>query len=118
MQSRVSTFSIHDTETEIMSDSVVEESEIQSSQSDSQSSMSSFTGGNEDGRYRSDISSNSSSGPLGYRNLSDIYNTTEEIEAAEEELMLVEIDEPSTYDQAAREKVWKEAMQCEIESVE
>lgn len=32
--------------------------------------------------------------------------------------MLAEIDEPTTYDQANKEKVWREAMQTEIEAIE
>ena len=50
--------------------------------------------------------------------MADIYNTTEEIEAIEEELLLAEIDEPSTYEQATKEKVWREAMKAEIEAIQ
>ncbi|KAL8123359.1 hypothetical protein AgCh_011360 [Apium graveolens] len=51
--------------------------------------------------------------------LSDIYiyNEIEETEL-EDELLLLGIDEPNTYCEAAVEKEWKRAMQSEIEAIE
>ncbi|KAL8090355.1 hypothetical protein AgCh_039722 [Apium graveolens] len=77
-------------------------------------SMSSVGSENEEG-YSPEASS-SSSEPHRYRSISDIYNSTEEIETGEEELFSVEVDEPSTYEQAAK-KVWREAMQAKIEAI-
>lgn len=61
--------------------------------------------------------SDSSSEPSRFRSLESIYEETEEIEAADE-LLLSEIDEPVTYDQAVKAKAWKLAMQNEIDSIE
>ncbi|WCJ34767.1 Retrovirus-related Pol polyprotein from transposon TNT 1-94 [Euphorbia peplus] len=65
---------------------------------------------------RSEMSSNKNE-ERRFRRLSDIYDHTEEIELAEE-LLLLGIDEPVVYEQAVKSKVWKVAMQSEIDSIE
>ncbi|XP_074351878.1 uncharacterized protein LOC141691029 [Apium graveolens] len=56
--------------------------------------------------------------PKNFRLLSDIYNETEEVEIADELLMLAGVDEPANFKQASKEGVWKEVMECEIEAIE
>lgn len=63
------------------------------------------------------IMSNMSSEPRNFRLLGDIYNEIEEIEVDEEMLML-SIEEPTTYVQAAKEKEWREVMESELISIE
>lgn len=53
-----------------------------------------------------------------YRNLNEIYNVTEPIELDEEELLVMGIDEPVNYSQAAKEEKWRRAMKHEIDAVE
>lgn len=74
------------------------------------------SGSSESVDYGSETSS-SSSEPRKFRLLSDIYDTTEVVEA-EDELLLSEIEEPVTYEQAAKEKAWRVAMEKEIEAIE
>ena len=62
-------------------------------------------------------SADASSEPKRFRSLSDVYNSTEAIELADE-MLLLGIDDPVTYEQAARDNVWKEAMHNEIEAIE
>lgn len=50
--------------------------------------------------------------------LHDIYNETVPIELDEEELMLLGVEEPRNFDQAAIDKAWKKAMEIEIEAIE
>lgn len=52
-----------------------------------------------------------------YRSLTDIYENTEEVEL-DEELLFLGIEKPATYNQAAKERAWKDAMQCEIDAIE
>lgn len=69
---------------------------------------------------RAESNSDSSSGSPEHRKfrlLSNIYNETEEVEL-EEEMLLLSIDEPVCYSQAATKKEWKSAMQQEIDSIE
>lgn len=66
---------------------------------------------------QSKSSSSSSSEPQNFRLLSDIYNETEELEA-ENEMLLLGIDEPKNYIEAASEKAWEQAMNTEIEAIE
>ncbi|XP_074336389.1 uncharacterized protein LOC141673536 [Apium graveolens] len=66
--------------------------------------------------YGSETSSDSSE-PRRFRLLSDIYDTTEVVEA-EDELLLSEIEEPVSYEQATKEKAWRVAMENEIEDIE
>lgn len=52
-----------------------------------------------------------------YIPLSEVYNETEEIDM-DEELLFAGIDEPPNYEQAAKEKDWRLAMNKELESIE
>lgn len=49
--------------------------------------------------------------------LSEVYDETEEIKL-DNELMLLSIEEPTSYRQAVQETEWKKAMQTEIDSIE
>lgn len=62
-------------------------------------------------------SETSSSDGQNFRLISDIYDETQEIEL-ENELLLLGIDEPSNYSQAAEEQAWVEAMKSEIDAIE
>lgn len=66
---------------------------------------------------QSQTSSSSSSEPQNFRLLSDILNETEELEA-ENEMLLLGIEEPKNYSEAAIEKAWEQAMNNEIEAIE
>lgn len=66
----------------------------------------------------SNTSSDEDSQPRPLRFLEDIYNETEPVELAEDELMLMGIDEPVNYSQAAKEGEWRKAMRVEIDAVE
>ncbi|KAL8117722.1 hypothetical protein AgCh_015555 [Apium graveolens] len=55
--------------------------------------------------------------PQRFRNLDDKYANTTEIEL-EEELLLMGVDEPISFEQAITDTVWKEAMDHEINSIE
>lgn len=66
--------------------------------------------------YGADGSSNNNE-PQNFRLLSDIYNEMEKIGAVDE-LLLLEIDEPATYEQAAKKRAWKVAIQNEIDAIE
>lgn len=61
--------------------------------------------------------SSESSEPRNFRLLSDIYNGTEEIEIADEMLMLSG-DEPLSYSHAEKEREWRDAMKHEIDAIE
>ena len=74
------------------------------------------SGGSQNEEYGSDTS-NSNNEAQNFRFLTDIYNGTEEIED-ENELLLLEIEEPATYEQAIKERAWKVAMKNEIEAIE
>lgn len=65
------------------------------------------------------ISSNEDeSHPRHYRSLKEIYDVTEPVEMLDEELMIMGIDEPINYSQAAKGSEWKRAMKLEMEAVE
>lgn len=69
----------------------------------------------------SPISTSSSIGggaPKRFRLLSELYDETEEIETDEELLMIRNDDEPTTYREASKRRVWIEAMNAEIASIE
>jgi hypothetical protein len=69
----------------------------------------------------SPISTSSSIGggaPKRFRLLSELYDETEEIETDEELLMIRNDDEPTTYREASKRRVWIEAMNAEITSIE
>ncbi|KAL8154922.1 hypothetical protein AgCh_000326 [Apium graveolens] len=57
------------------------------------------------------------SGPRRFRLLEEIYDETEEVEI-EYELLLLGVDEPLNYSQAARKKEWEDAMKVEIDAIE
>lgn len=61
--------------------------------------------------------SSESTEPRKFRLLSDIYNETEEIEIADEMLML-SVEEPSSYSHAEKDKEWRAAMEREIDAIE
>ena len=54
--------------------------------------------------------------PKRFRLVSDIYENTKEIKL-EEELLFLGVEEPTTYNQAVKERSWKDAMQTEIEAI-
>lgn len=55
--------------------------------------------------------------PKRFRSLADVYNESEEVEI-EDELLLMGVDEPSSYKTAVKEKAWRQAMQNELDSIE
>lgn len=55
--------------------------------------------------------------PRKFRLVSDIYDETGEVEL-EEELMLMGVEEPTSYSQEVKEKEWRKAMEREIEAFE
>ncbi|XP_074322793.1 uncharacterized protein LOC141659764 [Apium graveolens] len=57
------------------------------------------------------------SGPKRYRALSDIYNDTEMVDLIDE-LMLLKIEGPSTFKEAAGERKWEEAMKTKFDTIE
>nr|GFA90438.1 hypothetical protein [Tanacetum cinerariifolium] len=57
-------------------------------------------------------------GPRGFRSLDDIYARTHEVTLQSEELMMVETDQPSTFEEAVNFKAWREAMQAELDAIE
>ncbi|KAI3523596.1 hypothetical protein L1887_01838 [Cichorium endivia] len=72
-------------------------------QSDTPSTASSSTGGG---------------APKRYRLLTDLLDQTEEIEGGEELMMTRNDDEPGSYTEASKEKVWIDAMNSELASIE
>lgn len=62
-------------------------------------------------------SGTSSEQPSRYRSLTDVYENTEEVEL-EEELYLMNVDEPVDFNQAVKRKEWRDAMDREMEAVE
>lgn len=65
----------------------------------------------------SNSESGDSSEPRQFRLLSDIYDDTEEVELMDE-LMLIGVEEPTSFKQAANEVEWQKAMQVEIDLIE
>lgn len=59
----------------------------------------------------------SSSEPRNYKSLREIYDNTEEIEL-DEELYPMGVEEPTCYEQVAKETEWRQAIKKEIEAVE
>jgi hypothetical protein len=69
----------------------------------------------------------SSNQPLRFRNLNEIYDNSEEVELGDSgveladsdvEALLIEVDEPTKYSEAACHQEWIEAMNKEIQSIE
>lgn len=54
--------------------------------------------------------SNASSEPRNFRLLSDVYDKTEKIDI-DEELLMLSTEEPSSFDQATKEKEWRNSME-------
>lgn len=91
-----------------------------SSRSESENSVTiPQTPGTGESNFESEPSSISSSStePVKFRLLSDIYDEAPEVEL-ENELLLAGIDEPSNFSQAVTEGTWKKAMEQEIEAIE
>lgn len=65
----------------------------------------------------SESGNNSSTEPTMFRLVSDIYDETQEVEI-ENELLLMGVEEPVNFDQAAIEEAWKQAMKVEMEAIE
>ena len=66
-------------------------------------------------------SSNTDEGSMRYRHIEDIMRDAQRVdldEDVEEEVMLVETEEPSCYCEAAGQQVWEDTMAKEIESIE
>lgn len=55
--------------------------------------------------------------PKKFRTLEDIYNETKEVDQ-EDELLIMGIDEPSSFKHAVKDKAWRQAMQSELDSIE
>lgn len=53
-----------------------------------------------------------------FRQLTEIYDVTEEVELDDDELMLMGTIEPTSYNKAATEYSWRQAMKNEIDAVE
>ena len=62
-------------------------------------------------------STTTSSTPRNFRLLSDIYDDTEQLEIADD-LLLLSVEEPSNFEEASQEIEWKKAMESELESIE
>lgn len=60
--------------------------------------------------------SETSSEPMNFRLISSIYDETEEVKTSEE-LLLMGVEEPRTFEQANESENWKEVMKVEIESI-
>lgn len=63
------------------------------------------------------ILSPESTAPLKYRSLNDVYDNIETVELADE-LLLLGVDDPVTYEQAVKDKSWRDTMQTEIAAIE
>jgi len=72
-----------------------------------------------DGEQSSPVSSDDSE-PIRFRNLNDIYDNTSEIDLPDSdvEAMLLEVEEPSCYREAADHQDWIVAMDLEMQSIE
>lgn len=66
--------------------------------------------------YNSEASG-SSSEPRNFRLLSEIYDSTEEIEILDE-LLLIGVEEPKTFEDAKNGKEWYVAMRAKIETID
>ena len=77
----------------------------------------SAAGSNSNASNNSD-SAGSEQGPIHFRNLSDLYDTTEQIYDYEYSgLCLLAADEPDGVEEALWENCWKEAMNAELQSI-
>lgn len=55
--------------------------------------------------------------PKRHRSLINLYENTEEVEL-DQELLFLGIEEPVTYNQAKKERAWKDAMKSETKAIE
>ena len=62
--------------------------------------------------------SDSSEQPRKFRMLNEVYNESEPVELDEDELMLLGVEEPNSFDQAAVDRAWQKAMEVEINAIE
>lgn len=77
-----------------------------------------YTNVNENTSDREESASSSrSTEPDKFRLLSDVYNDTEKIDLPEE-MMLLGVEEPSSFDQAVKDTEWKNAIRVEMEAIE
>ncbi|KAI3435142.1 RRM domain-containing protein [Psidium guajava] len=60
----------------------------------------------------------SDDGPVRYKSVFDLLQETRKMELQDDEVFLLELEEPSSYEEAAGEPRWEEAMKKEIESIE
>lgn len=65
-----------------------------------------------------EMTGSSSEAPTQFRLLSDIYNDTEEIDISDEELLLIGIEEPRSFEEAKTNEEWNKAMRTELEAIE
>ena len=86
--------------------------------SSGQSSVSHWSSEDSGGSSGQSSVSNSDSKPRKFRLISDVYEDAEKVELDDEELMLLNAEEPVCFKQAANERKWNEAMQTEINSIE
>lgn len=67
------------------------------------------------------LSDNSDEGPVRFKSVTDLLRETSRLEPQEEdvdgELFLLELDEPTHYEEAAGQSEWEEAMREEIETI-
>ncbi|XP_074322754.1 uncharacterized protein LOC141659724 [Apium graveolens] len=100
-------------------DEVIEDNEGFSTPQTNNRSDSDIIGASESmASSNSGASTESESHPRQYRSLNDIYAETEPIKLAEEELIILGVDEPITYSKVAQDEKWIKAMKLEIDSVE
>ncbi|XP_074324338.1 uncharacterized protein LOC141661251 [Apium graveolens] len=66
----------------------------------------------------SSSSSEENDQPMNYKSLTDIYNATEPVELEEEELLLMGVDEPSNFNQAAKMGEWTKTIKAEMDAME
>lgn len=64
-----------------------------------------------------DVSSATSSGHTKFRSLIDVYNDAEVVDLIDE-LMLLKVEEPTSYYEATEMKEWQDAMKLEFETIE
>lgn len=104
---------------EIAEENSTEEEDIEGSQhSESDSEVTENSRSlNRSNSIRSITESEASSEPRNFRALDDIYTNTE-VELEDDELLLMGVEEPVNYSQAAKERKWREAMKREMDEVE
>lgn len=56
-------------------------------------------------------------GPRGYRTLSEIYERAEPLTLGPEELLLIDAEQPSSYQEASNYEAWRKAMKIELDAI-